>query len=73
MELDDFLKLEEKIKGLVKNLKQLKEENRKLKSEIEKLLEESSLNNSERTEIKKKVAALIELIDSLEKVEKEKA
>ncbi|MCI0470578.1 MAG: hypothetical protein L0Y73_02860 [Candidatus Aminicenantes bacterium] len=67
MELDDFFKLEEKVNVLVKSVKQLKEENRKLKLEIEKLLEQSSLNESERTEIKKKIAALIELIDSIEK------
>lgn len=67
MEIDEFIKLEEKVTKIVDRLKHLKEENRKLKLEIEKLRKVSSVNDAERTEIKKKVSALIELIDSIEK------
>lgn len=67
MEIDEFIKLEEKVNDMVKNLKLLKEENRKLKVEIDKLRKVSSVNDAERAEIKKKVTGLIELIDSIEK------
>jgi regulator of replication initiation timing len=67
MDIDEFIKLEEKVNKIVNTLKLLKEENRKLKVEIEKLRKVSSVNDAERTEIKKKVSALIELIDSIEK------
>jgi len=67
MEIDEFIKLEEKVTKIVDRLKLLKEENRKLKLEIEKLRKVSSVNDAERIEIKKKVSALIELIDSIEK------
>jgi regulator of replication initiation timing len=67
MEIDEFLKLEEKVNKMVGSVKLLKEENSKLKLEIEKLRKVSSGNDVERAEIKKKVTALIELIDSIEK------
>lgn len=67
MEIDEFIKLEEKVNNMVKSLKLLKEENSKLQLEIEKLRKVSSVNDAERTEIKKKVTALIDLIDSIEK------
>lgn len=67
MEIDEFIKLEEKINNMVKSVKLLKEENSKLKLEIEKLRKVSSVNDAERVEIKKKVTALIDLIDSIEK------
>jgi len=67
MEIDEFLKLEEKVKKIVGSVKLLKEDNSKLKLEIEKLRKVSSGNDAERAEIKKKVTALIELIDSIEK------
>ena len=66
MELDEFNKLEEKVKYLVENLKHLKVENENLKEELTKLKKESSLKNEERSEIRKKVTTLIQLIDSLE-------
>ncbi len=66
MELDEFNKLEEKVIYLVENLKHLKAENENLKEELGKLKKESSLKNEERSEIKKKVTTLIQLIDSLE-------
>jgi demethoxyubiquinone hydroxylase (CLK1/Coq7/Cat5 family) len=67
MELDELNKLEEKVKHLVDNLKQLKEENRQLIAELEQTRKDSSTQNEERLEIKKKVTTLIQLIDSLEK------
>ncbi|MCK5055681.1 MAG: hypothetical protein KAT34_03445 [Candidatus Aminicenantes bacterium] len=67
MEIDEFLKLEEKVTKMVGSAKLVKEENRKLKLEIEKLRKVSSVNDAERSEIQKKVTALIELIDSIEK------
>lgn len=67
MELDELGKLEEKVKNLVDSLKNYKEENEKLKSELDHLVKESSLNNEERTRIRQKVATLIDLIDSIEK------
>jgi len=66
MELDEFNKLEEKVKNLVSSLKQLKNENQKLKTELDQLLKDSSTQNVERAEIKKKVAVLLDLIDSLD-------
>lgn len=67
MELDELGKLEEKVKNLVDSLKNYKEENEKLKSELDHLVKESSLNNEERTRIRQKVATIIDLIDSIEK------
>jgi septation ring formation regulator EzrA len=66
MELDELNKLEDKVKNLVENLKRLNSENQSLKLELEQMKKESSVNNEERIEIKKKVNTLIELIDSLE-------
>ncbi len=67
MELDELGKLEEKVKNLVDSLKNFKEENEKLKSELDHLVKESSLNNEERTRIRQKVSTIIDLIDSIEK------
>ena len=66
MEIEGFSKLEEKINNLVKAVKLLKDENKILKLTIEKTKEESSHINSERSEIKKKITSLIDLIDSVE-------
>lgn len=67
MELDELNKLEEKVRHLVNNLVQLKSENEKLKVELVQSQKESSLKNEERLEIKKKVSALIDIIDAIEK------
>ena len=67
MELDDFNRLEEKIRDLVNTLKLLKSENNNLNEQLEQLKKESSLKNDERLEIRKKVTTLIELIDAVEK------
>ncbi len=66
MEIEGFGKLEEKINNLVKAIKLLKDENKRLKLTIEKTKEESSHISSERSEIKKKISSLIDLIDSVE-------
>lgn len=67
MQLEELNKLEGKVKNLVDNLKQFKEENTRLKQELEQTKKHSSMQNEERVEIKKKVSTLIQLIDSLEK------
>jgi len=67
MELDELNKLEEKVKNLVDNLKRFKDDNEKLKLELEQLHKETSINTEERTQIRKKVSTLIELIDSFDK------
>ena len=67
MELDELNQLEKKIRNLVNTLKLLKDENKNLQLQLEQLKKESSGNNEERLEIKKKVTTLLELIDSIEK------
>lgn len=67
MEIDEFNKLEKKIKSVVNSLKETKDENRRLNQIIEDFKKESSCYDEERVEIKKKVTTLIELIDSIEK------
>jgi len=67
MEIEDFLKLEEKVNHLVETLKVLKAENIRLNSEIEKLKKDSTVISKERVEVKQKITALIEMIDSIDK------
>lgn len=67
MEIDEFIKLEEKVNNLVETLKLLKDENNRLKQEIKNLKKSSSLYDEERAEIKQKIVALIGLIDAIEK------
>jgi regulator of replication initiation timing len=67
MNIDDLNKLEEKVNHMVNQLKGLKEENKKLRSKIEELKKETTLNSEERTQIEQKVVALIDLIDSIER------
>jgi FtsZ-binding cell division protein ZapB len=66
MSLKDFDKLEEKISRLVNGLKTLKDENQKMKKELHTIKQDSSQRDGEKNEIKKKIAALIELVDSIE-------
>lgn len=66
MSLKDFDKLEEKIGRLVSGLKALKSENQKLHKELQSIKQDSSQRDGEKNEIKKKIAALIELVDSIE-------
>ena len=67
MEIEELNKLEEKVKSLLNRMKNMHDENIKLKSEIEEMKKQSTLNNQERTQIEKKVTTLIKLIDSIEK------
>jgi len=66
MNLKDFDKLEEKISRLVNNLKTLRDENQKMKKELQSIKQDSSQRDGDKNEIKKKIAALIELVDSIE-------
>jgi FtsZ-binding cell division protein ZapB len=66
MSLKDFDKLEEKISKMVNGLKTLRDENQKLKKELQAIRQDSSQRDGEKNEIKKKIAALIELVDSIE-------
>ena len=66
MNLKDFDKLEEKISRLVNGLKTLRDENQKMKKELQSIKQDSSQRDGDKNEIKKKIAALIELVDSIE-------
>jgi len=66
MDIEDLNKLEDKVKGLVINLETLKNENKALKEKLKELRSESSVNNTEKDQIKKKVKSLIKLIESIE-------
>jgi len=66
MSLKDFDKLEEKIGRMVSGLKTLRDENQKLKKELQTIRQDSSQRDGEKNEIKKKIAALIDLVDSIE-------
>ena len=66
MNIEELNKLEEKVNYMVKQLKALKDENRKLNAELEKLKKETSVNTEERDLVKQKVVSLIQLIDSIE-------
>lgn len=67
MNIDDLNKLEEKVNHMVNQLKAFKDDNKKLRSQIEELKKETTLNSEERTQIEQKVVALIDLIDSIER------
>jgi len=66
MEMEEFNKLEEKVTNLIEGLKTLKDENKKLKSELAQYRQGADSLDKERTEIKNKVKSLIDLIDSIE-------
>lgn len=66
MEIDELDKLEEKVNHMVNQLKAVKDENKKLKSQLDSLKKETSVNTEERNQIKQKVTALIDLLDSIE-------
>jgi septation ring formation regulator EzrA len=66
MQLEDLNQLEVKVKNLVNHLKIVKEENIRLKNDIDALKKASSVNDEERQLVKKKVENLIEMIDSIE-------
>ncbi len=61
----EFDKLEEKINRLIAGMKALREENQKLKKELQETQRDSSQREGEKTEIRKKIASLISLVDSI--------
>lgn len=66
MDIEEFNKLEEKVKNLVGVLTHLKDENKKLKIEMSDYKKGASELDKERNEVKLKVKSLIELIESIE-------
>jgi len=65
MSFKEFDKLEEKINRLIAGLKALRDENQKLKKELQEIKHDSSQRDSEKSEIRKKIASLIDLVDSI--------
>jgi FtsZ-binding cell division protein ZapB len=65
MSFKEFDKLEEKINRLITGLKALREENQKLKKELQEIKHDSSQRDGEKSEIRKKIASLIDLVDSI--------
>jgi FtsZ-binding cell division protein ZapB len=65
MSFKEFDKLEEKINRLISGMKALRDENQKLKKELQEIKHDSSQRDSEKSEVRKKIASLIELVDSL--------
>lgn len=61
----EFDKLEEKINRLIASMKALRDENQKLKKELQEVKHDSSQREGEKGEIRKKIASLIELVDSI--------
>ena len=66
MDIEDLNKLEDKVKNLVNNLEIIRKENNTLKERLNELRSESSVSNSEKDQIRKKVKSLIKLIESIE-------
>jgi len=65
MSFKEFDKLEEKINRLIAGLKALRDENQKLKKELQGFKQDSSQRDGEKSEIRKKIASLIDLVDSI--------
>ena len=65
MGFKEFDKLEEKINRLIVAQKALRDENQKLKKELQEIKHDSSQRDSEKSEIRKKIASLIDLVDSI--------
>ncbi len=65
MGFKEFDKLEEKINRLIAGMKALRDENQKLKKELQEIKHDSSQRDSEKSEIRKKIASLIDLVDSI--------
>jgi regulator of replication initiation timing len=61
----EFDKLEEKINRLIAGMRALRDENQKLKKELQESKHDSSQRDSEKSEVRKKIASLIDLVDSL--------
>jgi regulator of replication initiation timing len=64
MSFKEFDKLEEKINRLISGMKALRDENQKLKKELQEIKHDSSQRDSEKSEVRKKIASLIDLVDS---------
>jgi FtsZ-binding cell division protein ZapB len=65
MSFKEFDKLEEKITRLIAGMKALRDENQKLKKELQEIKRDSSQREGEKSEIRKKIASLIDLVDSI--------
>jgi len=65
MSFKEFDKLEEKINRLIAGMKTLRDENQKLKKELQEIKHDSSQRDGEKSEIRKKIASLIDLVDSI--------
>ncbi len=65
MSFKEFDKLEEKITRLIAGMKALRDENQKLKKELQETKRDSSQREGEKSEIRKKIASLIDLVDSI--------
>jgi FtsZ-binding cell division protein ZapB len=65
MSFKEFDKLEEKINRLISGIKALRDENQKLKKELQEIKRDSSQRDNEKSEVRKKIASLIDLVDSL--------
>jgi regulator of replication initiation timing len=65
MGFKEFDKLEEKINRLITGMKALRDENQKLKKELQEIKHDSSQRDNEKSEIRKKIASLIDLVDSI--------
>lgn len=65
MGFKEFDKLEEKINRLIAGMKALRDENQKLKKELQESKRDFSQRDSEKSEIRKKIASLIDLVDSI--------
>jgi FtsZ-binding cell division protein ZapB len=65
MSFKEFDKLEEKINRLISGMKALRDENQKLKKELQEIKHDSTQRDSEKNEVRKKIASLIDLVDSL--------
>lgn len=63
--IKEFDKLEEKINRLITGMRALRDENLKLKKELQEIKHDSSQREGEKGEIRKKIASLIDLVDSL--------
>jgi septal ring factor EnvC (AmiA/AmiB activator) len=63
--IKEFDKLEEKINRLIAGMRALRDENQKLKKELQEIKHDSSQREGEKGEIRKKIASLIDLVDSL--------
>ena len=67
--MEEFSSLEARVTRMVNETKRLRRENLELKAKLEKILAEKNLDRKEKEDIRSKVQALIQLVDTLEKNE----